>query len=199
MGMSRGIIIFFILSVSIIAGLGFIPKQFRNPEVLSEATEAPQSHWFLLHRKSNIEYFYHGEPGNPAKSILIKTFHVKTGIPNERPTPLPKLAGRDYWIITDKNEETENPETMPYFLTLDVPVGETEPYGPSPYNECNGQCNWIVPGTFGLHGVGGNPAKLAPEDPGSSGCIRHADEDITYLYNTLQPEKEEIRYYIEDV
>lgn len=60
------------------------------------------------------------------------------------------------------------------------------------------QCNWNLPGNFGLHGTGGNPSKISPEDPGSSGCIRHSDEDITYLYEILEPEKGEIRYYIKD-
>ena len=68
-----------------------------------------------------------------------------------------------------------------------------------PYTECNGQCNWILPGAFGLHGVNGDLSRLSIENPGSSGCIRHSDEDITYLYNNLDPQKEEIRYYIEDI
>jgi len=29
--------------------------------------------------------------------------------------------------------------------------------------------------------------------------VRHRDEDITYIYNLLEPEREEIRYYVEDV
>ena len=79
------------------------------------------------------------------------------------------------------------------------PVSEEEPFGPTPYIECDGQCNWILPGAFGLHGVNGNSEKLSEFDLGSSGCIRHSNEDITYLYNLLDPEKEEIRYYIEDI
>lgn len=164
-----------------------------------KAETSKQNHWFLLHRKTNREYFYFGIPGDREKSKLIKTFIVKTGIPSERPTPLPHLVGREYWVIVNKQDQKENPETAPYFLTLNIPAGEEEPFGPTPYLECNGQCNWVLPGDFGLHGTGGDPSKLANDNPGSSGCIRHTDEDIAFLYDLLDPEKEEIRYYIEDV
>lgn len=157
-----------------------------------------KNYWFVLHRKSQKEQLYQGVPGNKEKSKLVKTFQVKTGRPGERPTPLPQLMGREYWIITEKHPEPDNPETAPYFITLDVPAPEEPPYGPTPYLECDGQCDWILPGDFGLHGIAGNPEKLSEDDPGSSGCIRHTDEDITYLYNILEPDKEEIRYYIED-
>lgn len=164
-----------------------------------------KAHWFMLHRKSNVEYFYYGTPGNKERSELLKTFQVKTGIPKERPTPLPQLIGREYWLLTKKESASDNPETAPYFLTLNVPGIEQEPFGPSPYVECNGptsqrgeQCNWVLPGAFGLHGVNGDETRLGKENPGSSGCIRHTDRDITYLYNLLDPQKEEIRYYIED-
>lgn len=163
------------------------------------------AHWFMLHRKSNTEFFYYGEPGNKEESKLLKTFTVKTGIPGERPTPLPKLVGREYWILTKKESSAENPETAPYFLTLNVPGWEEEPFGPRPYLECDGpagqrgeQCNWAVAGEFGLHGVNGDETRLSKENPGSSGCVRHTDADITYLFKTLDPKKEEIRYYIED-
>ncbi|HLL61135.1 MAG TPA: L,D-transpeptidase, partial [Candidatus Nitrosocosmicus sp.] len=63
---------------------------------------------------------------------------------------------------------------------------------------CNGQCDWITIGAFGLHGVNGNLNKLTNEDPGSSGCIRHSDEDISFLYETLDPSRYEIRYYVFD-
>lgn len=173
----------------------FYPKEHKA--VLSKTTK--NSYWLLLHRKSNIEELFMGNPGIREKSFLIKTFTVKTGIPNMRPTPLPQLLGREYWIIIDKFEDYENPETSPYFLTLDVPVPTAEPFGPSPYLECGGhQCNWVREGLFGLHGTGGDPAKLAKDNPGSSGCIRHSNEDITYLYNLLDPKKEEIRYYIQE-
>ncbi len=122
---------------------------------------------------------------------------MKTGIPGERPTPLPKILGREYWLIT-KKEVSSDPETAPYFLTLNIPTVDHKPYGPTPYLECDGQCDWVRPGPFGLHGVGGDLTKLSSSDPGSSGCIRHRDEDITYLYNVLQPQEQEIRYYIED-
>lgn len=156
------------------------------------------SYWFMLNRKSNTENFYKGVPGDASKSVLIKTFKVKTGMPGERPTPLPQLIGRDYWVLI-KKEISDNPVTAPYFLTLDVPTSEEEPYGPAPYLECDGQCNWVTAGAFGLHGINGDLTRLSQEDPGSSGCIRHSDEDITYLYNLLEPQTEEIRYYIQDV
>lgn len=158
-----------------------------------------KEHWFVLHRKSNIEKLYLGKPGNQNRSKILKTFSVKSGIPGERPTPLPQLLGRKYWIIDDKFDVRDDPETAPYFLKLDVPVGDEYPYGPVPYEECvSGQCNWELPGYFGLHGINNNPSRLSEDDRGSSGCIRHNDSDIAYLYNLLDPENEEIRYYIED-
>lgn len=161
--------------------------------------EKTEAHWFLLHRKSNKEFLYKGVPGDKTESVLVKSFEVKTGTQKERPTPLPHLLGRHYWIVTKKLDTRGEFETAPFFLELNVPVSEFEPYGPSPYTECNGQCNWVIPGAFGLHGTGGDPYKLSPDDPGSSGCIRHSDDDISYLYYTLEPEKEEIRYYIKDI
>lgn len=157
------------------------------------------SYWLMLHRKSNKELLYFGVPGNVQNSYLRKIFTVKTGMPKLRPTPLPELLGRQYWLITSKEYSNGNPETSPYFLTLNIPVSDEESFGPVPYNECNGQCNWVVPGEFGLHGVNGDLNKLSDEDPGSSGCIRHSDYDITYLYQIIDPEKEQIRYYIEDI
>ncbi len=161
--------------------------------------EPKDQYWFMLYRKSEVEKLYFGEPGNIQNSEMVKMFVVKTGIPGKKPTPLPSLAGRDYWIIVDKLEAFDNLETAPYFLTLDVPISEEEPYGPTPYLECDGQCNWELPGYFGLHGIAGDPTKLSKENEGSSGCIRHTDEDITYLYNLLDPAEEEIRYYIQDI
>jgi len=152
----------------------------------------------LLERKSNREFLYFGIPGDTAKSRRERIFRVKTGIPGERPTPLPQLLGREYWLITKKYSSDENPETAPYFLELDIPVGENAPFGPIPYLECDGQCDWIVPGAFGLHGSNGDPSRLSDENPGSSGCIRHKDEDIRYLYNLLTPENKRVRYYVED-
>lgn len=204
LGSILGIVVFF---------QNYTSASVDNREVKEMEKDA---YWFVLYRKSNKEELYRGTAGDKNKSKLLKTFRVKTGIPRERPTPLPQLLGREYWIIIEKHEESENPETAPYFLTLDIPVSENEPYGPTPYLECNGpastpvstsqrrggqrgeQCNWVRPGPFGLHGTGGNPAKLSEEDLGSSGCVRHGDEDITYLYNLLDPQKEEIRYYVED-
>lgn len=168
-----------------------------------------QKYWLLLHRKSNLEYLYKGAPGEKSKSKLVRTFQVKSGIPGERPTPLPNLLGRDYWLITGKVETKDSPETAPYFLILDIPYSEEYPFGPTPYLECNGpadakamagkQCDWILPGSFGLHGINGDLTRIDAENPGSSGCVRHKDEDITYLYNLLDPEDEKIRYYIRDL
>lgn len=171
----------------------------RIKEVILTPAETKKSYWFVLHRASNREEFFYGIPGEKEKSDLLMTFIVKTGRPGERPTPLPSLLGKEYWIITDKKEQFDDPETAPYFLTLNIPAPTEPPYGPVPYTECNGeQCDWIVPGAFGLHGTANTPERLLAEDPGSSGCIRHSDEDITYLYNLLDPAKDEIRYYIED-
>lgn len=189
-----------VLGVILIAVAGaIIVNSNSGKENTVVQPENKQQYWFVLHRKSNTEEFLFGLPGERDKSKLIKNFIVKTGIPGERPTPLPSLLGREYWLLTKKEPSPDNPETAPYFLTLDIPSPSEPPYGPSPYTECNGgQCDWILPGAFGLHGTGGNPAKLSEEDLGSSGCIRHSDEEITYLYNLLDPENDEIRYYIED-
>lgn len=172
----------------------YIPKDLPSPKNI----ETKQLYWFILYRSSNLEQLFQGEPGNITKSTLRKTFKVKTGRIGERPTPLPQLVGREYWKIIKKYDSSTNPETAPYFLELDVPGIDIPPYGPVPYMECNGQCNWILPGAFGLHGINNESSRLSSEDPGSSGCIRHTDEDITYLYNLLNPD-EEIRYYIQDL
>lgn len=160
--------------------------------------EPRKQYWFILYRASNLEQLFLGEPGNAEKSTLVRTFKVKSGIPGERPTPLPRLLKRDYWVITKKFETRDNPETAPYFLQFDVPGYEVEPYGPVPYEECNGQCNWELEGPFGLHGVNGDLSRLSSENPGSSGCVRHTDEDITFLYNLIEPE-DAVRYYIWDI
>lgn len=169
----------------------------NSKSVLSSDTQF--SYWLILHRKSNREFLYKGKLGEADKSTLIKTFKVKSGVAGKRPTPLPRLLGREYWVITRSFETGDNPETAPYFLSLNIPVTDSQPYGPAPYLECDGQCNWILPGEFGLHGVNGDLSKLSDQDPGSSGCIRHSDEDITYLYNLLSPQQQEVRYYIEDI
>lgn len=176
----------------------FLNKPNSSLPQVSSAQESSE-YWFLLKRASNKEFLYKGIPGDLKSSTLQKTFTVKTGIPNKRPTPLPQLLGREYWLITAKQSSHDNPETAPYFLTLDIPTSLEEPYGPSPYDECNGQCNWIIPGAFGLHGVNSNLDKLSSNDPGSSGCIRHRDEDITYLYNLLDNlETAPIKYFVKD-
>lgn len=190
-----------ILSVLAIIVIGIVITQVQSiaePQRMQDVLKP--AYWFLLHRKSNVEYLYLGEAGNIGKSELIRKFDVKTGIPGERPTPLPELVGREYWVLTDKMEASNNPETAPYFLILDIPTPSEAPFGPTPYLECGGeQCNWELPGYFGLHGIAGNPDKLSSEDPGSSGCVRHYDEDITYLYELLDPKSGEIRYYIKDI
>ncbi len=190
-----------LLAVLILILVGFSGWFAFKPELMQKHNAIiPQKHyWLLLHRKSNVEYLYYGVFGDKDNSRLLKTFQVKTGNLSISPTPLPKLLRRDFWLITKKESSADNPETAPYFLTLDVPVTEEEPFGPNPYAECNGQCNWSLPGYFGLHGINGNLSKLSKEDLGSSGCVRHSDSDITYLYNLLNPEREEVRYYIEDV
>lgn len=175
-------------------GVYLIKKPTQMPVSGSRA-----SYWFLLHRKSNIEYLYTGKPGDISKSRLIKTFNVKSGVPGKKPTPLPELVGRKYWVITKKFETFDNPETAPYFLEFNVPGGDAEPYfGPVPYLECNGQCSWELPGPFGMHGIGDDETRLSIENEGSSGCVRHSTEDITYLYNLIDP-NDNIRYYIEDI
>lgn len=192
--------VFFLLIVILSVGISAFSYQYASRTLRQEVFTPPvkSSYWFMLQRKSNIEKLYEGIPGDENRSRLLKEFTVKTGRPGERPTPLPQLLGKEYWVLTDMKEDTGE-ETAPYFLTLDVPVKDTEPFGPEPYLECNGQCNWVTPGPFGLHGTAGNSDKLSEADPGSSGCIRHSDEDITYLYNLLKGEKNEIRYYIQDV
>jgi lipoprotein-anchoring transpeptidase ErfK/SrfK len=191
-----------LFSIVLLAGIiGTISLILANWQTLfpqEQPKQVQNDYWFVLHRKTQKEELLQGIPGDRENSKRIKTFQVKTGRHVERPTPLPQLLGREYWIITKKQPEPNNPETAPYFITLDVPAPSEPPYGPSPYLECNGQCDWVRPGDFGLHGIAGNPDKLSKADPGSSGCIRHTDEDITYLYNLLDPNKGEIRYYIED-
>lgn len=190
-----GIVVVFVLGVLI----GVVSMWALDRET-SRSLQADEKryYWFVLLRKSNIEHLYKGIPGDKKRSELLKTFVVKTGIPGERPTPLPQVMGKAYWLVTKKYETKDNPETGPYFIELNVPTREAEPFGPVPYGECDGQCNWQISGPFGLHGVGGDMSLLSYENSGSSGCIRHKDEDIIYLYNLLDP-KEEIRYYIEDI
>ncbi len=189
---------FQLIFVLVLITLGIILAGVFKKDV--QAPTIPEkTHWLLLHRKSNIEYLYLGIPGDKDKSKLVRTFQVKSGIPGERPTPLPQLVGRKYWNIIGKVETKDEPETAPYFLILDIPYSEEYPFGPTPYLECNGQCDWILPGSFGLHGINGDSSRLVKDNPGSSGCVRHTNEDISYLYNLFDPEKEDIRYYIEDV
>lgn len=162
-------------------------------------------YWFVLYRKSEKEFLYFGKSGDVNNSQLVRTFQVKTG-EKSSPTPLPGLIGKDYWLVVKKESSKDNPDTAPYFLRLNVPGSNEWPYGPSPYLECadeltgeKKQCNWGFKGYFGLHGINSDDEKLSKNNKGSNGCIRHSDNDITYLYHLLHPEKEEIRYYIIDV
>ena len=204
--MIRKIIIFGVFIISLFAVFSLhVFLNFQNNGNKAIQSFSKNSHWFLLHRKSNREFLYFGASGDINNSRLVREFQVKTGNSSSSPTPLPKLLGRDYWLIVSKENSADNPETAPYFLQLDIPVSDQWPYGPVPYEEClddlgnKTQCDWDLPGYFGLHGVNGNSLKLAEEDPGSSGCIRHSDSDITYLYNLLNPKNQEIRYYIEEI
>jgi hypothetical protein len=187
-------------------GIGFYIADLEKKKIES----IKQEFWLVLHRKSDIEFLYKGVPGNVEESKLVRAFHVKTGMREERPTPLPQLFGRKYWVVTKKFETSDNFETAPYFIELNVPAPAEPPYGPVPYLECEGladaeavagkqQCNWQIPGPFGLHGVNGDLTRLDSDNIGSSGCIRHTDSDITYLYKKLDPKKSEIRYYIKDI
>lgn len=181
----------------------YLSQNANNANTVVSQKE-PSVYWMKLHRKSAKEFLLYGVAGDESKSKVVKEFIVKTGMPGQRPTPLPELVGRKYWKIIKKYPSMDNPETAPYFLELDVPSGSDWPYGPVPYNECidpttglMGQCDWGLPGYFGLHGVNGDNTRLTADNPGSSGCIRHTDEDITYLYNLLEVD-EGVRYYIED-
>lgn len=187
---------FFIFVLLLIFGGFFYLNKSEDIKIQDKEKEI---YWFVLHRKSNTEEMFYGVPGDKSRSQLAREFKVKVGIPGQRPTPLPSLVGREYWNIIKKESSFENLETAPYFLTLDIPAPSEPPFGPVPYTECDGmQCDWILPGAFGLHGTGGDSTKISEENEGSSGCIRHSDEDITFLYNLLEPEKESIRYYVED-
>ncbi len=187
--------IVFILITLLFAISKFDSFFYSGPEYSENYKKAEQKYWFVLYRDTNTEYLYRGVPGDAAKSDVVRIFKVKVGTRGQSPTPLPTLAGRNYWTVIDKYSSAENPETAPYFIELDVPGGDAEPFGPVPYEECNGQCYWNLPGAFGLHGVNGDLSRLSDENAGSSGCIRHTDEDIVFLYELLDL-KEEIRYYV---
>ncbi len=178
----------------IVLAVFLIPLTSRATTLSQESTD---TFWFSLYRASNIEVLYFGIPNDMYRSFPRGIYRVKTGIPNQRPTPLPQVTGRAYWKITSQYK-TDNPETAPYFLELDVPVSDGPPYGPVRYPECGGACNWVLPGAFGLHGVGGDESKLDATNAGSSGCIRHTDRDITALYTLLHTYTGELRYYIAD-
>lgn len=192
----RAIIFAFVLIFLIGVGTGWGSATILHAPSKETQPVKKDGYWFVLYRKSNLEQLFYGTPGNYKESSLVKTFMVKTGVPGQRPTPLPQLLGKEYWMVTRKYETSENPETGRYFIELDVPNSFEYPYGPLGYEECNGQCDWVLPGPFGLHGVNGDVSRLT--DFGSSGCIRHQDSDIAYLYSLLDP-SEGIRYYIQDI
>lgn len=176
-------------------------------QVYRGTADTASNYWFLLKRSTNInapeeEILYFGVPGDTNNSTEIKRNIVNTGIPFDDPTPLPQLAGREYWLI---NSVQANPGGTlgPYFISLDVPYSNPQ-NGPVPYLECgpsrDQQCQWTLAGNFGLHGISGADGRIT--DAGSSGCIRHYDADITEIYNTLTPERINsgtIRYYIESI
>jgi hypothetical protein len=194
--MKKNTLTFGLIAILIVAFVAYLFIPQKRPAIKKSVTA--ESYWFMLHRKSNRELLYRGISGDATRSVLIKTFPVKTGVPGKKPTPLPSLLKKEYWVLTEKLDAHDNTETGPYFLTLNVPFTEEEPFGPTPYLECNGQCNWELPGAFGLHGTGDDPTRLSTENPGSSGCIRHSNEDIAYLYNLLDL-TQEVRYYIQDI
>lgn len=179
-------------------GIPCSPTQIAYTPTQATQPEDRNQYWFLLRRHSKKEILYLGFPGDEERSKQVAQYNVNPGIPGERPTPLPQLTGRDYWTITQIRPTTDSERSSlgPYFLTFDVPNSFSPPYGPVPYNECDGQCNWVTPGEFGLHGINGDSSKLT--DAGSSGCVRHSDQDITAIYNALNG-KQNIRYYIEDI
>ncbi|MFA9288947.1 MAG: L,D-transpeptidase [Weeksellaceae bacterium] len=179
--------------IGVFALVALVVRKEFFPETMQ--TQEKPKYWFVLHRASEKEELFLGTPGDESRSIRLKTFKIKPGVPGNKPTPLPELIGREYWLLIAKHEAFDNPETAPYFLELDVPISENEPYGPEPYLECDGQCNWQLPGLFGLHGIASDESKLSSTNTGSSGCVRHTDADITYLYNLLDT-SQEIRYYV---
>src|SRR5688572_20793004 len=105
----------------LVAATIFYVKTVSNKSLSPQSIPQKESYWLLLHRKSNKEYLFLGTPGQKERSKLIKTFTVKTGVPGENPTPLPQLLGKKYWTIVAKERVEDNPETAPYFLTLDIP------------------------------------------------------------------------------
>lgn len=187
---------------------------FYAPPSQETTTPSTDSYWFLLERKSKRETLYQGTPADTAKSKVIRSFQVNPGWPGQTPTPLSTKLGNPYWIITQYkiNTTDEKKATLgPYFFSLNIPINNpgrnclvngvaTDCQGPVPYLECpdmpGSQCYWPVPGDFGLHGIGNDASRLTNE--GSNGCIRHSNEDITYLYNLLSSYNPEVRYYIVD-
>lgn len=178
------------------------PTNPCSPNTISSSdleTQTKEEYWFVLHRQSRTEDLYQGVPGDFTKSKKIKTFTIRPGQPNERPTPLPQLSNREYWNIVSMGPRGGT--VGPYFLVLDIPYDNANG-GPTPYTECDGgQCNWGA-GDFGLHGTGGDPGRVnndgSTSENWSSGCIRHFDADITDLYNLLASTNGNIRYYVEN-
>lgn len=189
---------FLLLVIFVIVSFGTAYFWGNEQRDLSKYEVPRGEYWLILNRTTNEEILYFGKPGSQQESLPLKKFKVKDGVSGKRPTPRPQLLGRDYWLVVDKYESLDNPETAPYFLQLDVPVTSDWPYGPVPYMECGGQCDWELPGYFGLHGVNGDNSRLSYENEGSSGCVRHSDEDIKFLFDNLDLSNGGVRYYVID-
>ena len=93
----------FVVVIALLAIFSIFNRDKQTVKILASETKK-ENYWFLLHRKSNIEYLYKGQPNDIENSNLIKTFKVKVGVPGQKPTPLPNLLGREYWKIIDKFE-----------------------------------------------------------------------------------------------
>lgn len=172
-------------------------------------TQTPtDNYWFLLDRLNKKEYLFQGPVGVRDRKYLVREFTVLPGLSGQTPTPVPSKVTptREYWTFNSATLKSPVGDIsnggQPGFLKLDIPY-DNSLGGPVPYLECGpsgtSQCNWNTPGAFGLHGVDNNHPLT---DPGSSGCIRHNNTDIQYLYNLLSNvvnnNPNTIRYYIED-
>ncbi|HRN70936.1 MAG TPA: hypothetical protein PLS49_07195, partial [Candidatus Woesebacteria bacterium] len=95
-------IIFLSLLIGLIGSLVLIQHSKGKQGEVAGVQEPQAQYWFLLYRKSGVEKLYYGQPGNEEQSALMKTFTVKTGVSGKKPTPLPQLVGREYWVIVEK-------------------------------------------------------------------------------------------------
>ncbi len=184
---------------------------------LPPAQTLGNTYWFLLNRQKRYEILYKGTPEKITQSQVVKISTINPGSPGDEPTPIPQKLGKKFWSLTGEvrlhpqdSDPTGYEKFGPYFIVLDVPFknqpdpscnnnGTTDCYGPVPYKECgpslDQQCNWHTPGEFAIHGND----KLDP--PGSAGCVRHSNTDITEIYDTLNNAKainSNTRYYAID-